>query len=166
MNILAIDIGTTTGWATYQSASCQITSGRERFQVDRFSGGGMRYVRFSAWLREIVSSMQIQMVTYEEVRRHMSTDAAHCYGGFMSHLTAFCDSHEPAKLPYCSYPVATIKKHATGKGNAKKDAMLDAARMRFADQAIADDNQADALWILDLAVKQFGGIEPAKGGQP
>jgi Holliday junction resolvasome RuvABC endonuclease subunit len=58
---------------------------------------------------------------------------------------------EERKIPYEGIPVATIKKHATGKGNAKKDAMMEAARARWPSVALEDDNHADALWIGDLA---------------
>ena len=48
--------------------------------------------------------------------------------------------------------MGTIKKHATGKGNAGKAAMIAAARARgFAPQ---DDNEADALALLAWAVAQ------------
>lgn len=47
-----------------------------------------------------------------------------------------------------------IKKHATGKGNAKKDAMVDAARLRWPDKGIVSNDEADALWLLDLEMSQ------------
>lgn len=150
-NTIALDLGTTTGWAAYWEGV--LTSGTESFKNDRFSGGGMRYLRFSKWLAEAYQNIQPQAIYYEEVRRHMSTDAAHVYGGFMSHLTAFC---EAKKVPYQSIPVGTIKKHATGKGNAPKSEMIDAAMKAWPEQSIKDDNQADALWILSCAL---GGIK-------
>ena len=55
----------------------------------------------------------------------MGVDAAHAYGGFMAHLTAWCEHHN---IPYAGVPVGTIKKHATGKGNASKDLMIGAAK--------------------------------------
>jgi hypothetical protein len=64
-------------------------------------------------------------VYFEEVRRHAGVDAAHAYGGFMAHLTAWCEHHQ---IPYQGVPVGTIKKHATGKGNANKDQMIGAVR--------------------------------------
>ena len=49
---LALDLGTTTGWALHQ-ADGAITSGAEHFKPLRFEGGGMRYLRFKRWLTEI-----------------------------------------------------------------------------------------------------------------
>ena len=147
--ILALDLGTTTGWAL-RGSDGHITSGSESFRPQRFEGGGMRFLRFRRWLTEIKQSCdRIDCLHFEEVRRHVSTDAAHVYGGFLATLTAWCEHHQ---IPYQGVPVGTIKKHATGKGNAPKDAML--AAVRGWGYAPADDNEADALALLHWAVAQ------------
>ena len=46
---LALDLGTTTGWAI-AAADGQILSGTVSFRPSRYDGGGMRYLRFRAWL--------------------------------------------------------------------------------------------------------------------
>lgn len=48
--------------------------------------------------------------------------------------------------PYVEIPPATLKKFATGKGNAPKDAMLAAAIRKFGFEG-SDNNEADA-WLL------------------
>lgn len=146
-SILALDLGTTTGWAIY-STDGTITSGTETFKPGRFEGGGMRFLRFKRWLSEFAASdSMLTAVYFEEVRRHVGVDAAHAYGGFMAHLTAWCEHHN---LPYQGVPVGTIKKHATGKGNAGKDEMIKAAR--DAGHAVEDDNEADAFHLLKYAI--------------
>ena len=52
--------------------------------------------------------------------------------------------------------MGTIKRHVTGKGNADKQAVIDAVRkLGFAP---ADDNEADALALLHWALaKRVGG---------
>ena len=50
--ILALDLGTTTGWAL-RSHDGLITSGMVSFRPGRFDGGGMRYLRFTNWLTEL-----------------------------------------------------------------------------------------------------------------
>jgi hypothetical protein len=50
--ILALDLGTTTGWAL-RSRDGQIAHGFVSFKSQRFEGGGMRYLRFKRWLSEI-----------------------------------------------------------------------------------------------------------------
>lgn len=144
-SILALDLGTSTGWAL-MSSDGTIVSGVESFRPQRFEGGGMRFLRFKRWLTELKGG-GLAAIYFEEVRRHVGVDAAHVYGGFMGTLTAWCEAHE---IPYSGVPVGTIKKHATGKGNADKEAMLAAARARGFDPA--DDNEADALALLDYAL--------------
>jgi Holliday junction resolvasome RuvABC endonuclease subunit len=143
MTILALDLGTRTGWATLHDGI--VTSGTVDLRPRRFDGGGMRYLRFTRWLDEIHAA-PIAAIYFEEVRRHAGTDAAHVYGGFMATLTAWA---ELRGIPYEGVPVGTIKKHATGKGNANKDAMI--AAMRAAGFNPQDDNEADALAILQWA---------------
>lgn len=143
---LALDLGTTTGWAL-RTADRQTVSGTQLFKPGRFEGGGMRYLRFRGWLAEVLGSAGvIGAVYFEEVRRHAGVDAAHAYGGFLATLTAWCEYHQ---IPYSGVPVGAIKKHATGKGNANKAAMVAAMKARGHDPA--DDNEADALALLHLA---------------
>ena len=144
--ILALDLGTTTGWAL-SGRDGSITSGSQSFKPQRFEGGGMRFLRFKRWLTDIKQCNDgIDQVVFEEVRRHVGVDAAHAYGGFMGQLTAWCEHHQ---IPYQGVPVGTIKKHATGKGNASKDEMVASVRARG--HSPADDNEADAIALLYLA---------------
>ena len=85
----------------------------------------------------------IDVLYFEEVRRHAGTTAAHVYGGLMSHLIVWCDENN---VPYQSVPVGAIKKHATGKGNANKQMMIDSAIARGHD--VIDDNEADAVALM------------------
>ena len=147
--ILALDLGTTTGWALRDSSG-HITSGSESFRPQRFEGGGMRYLRFRRWISEIQKSIpELQNLYFEEVRRHAGVDAAHAYGGFLATLTAWCEHHQ---IPYQGVPVGTIKKHATGKGNAGKEDVIAAICARG--HAPVDDNEADALALLHWAIEQ------------
>jgi Holliday junction resolvasome RuvABC endonuclease subunit len=146
--ILALDLGTTTGWALMGSDG-QITSGSQSFKPQRFEGGGMRFLKFKRWLTEIKQcTTGIDLVVFEEVRRHVGVDAAHAYGGFMGQLTAWCEHHQ---IPYQGVPVGTIKKHATGKGNASKEEMVASVQARG--HQPADDNEADAIALLILEIE-------------
>jgi len=148
--ILALDLGTTTGWAL-RTPDGAITSGTQSFRPQRFEGGGMRFLRFKRWLTELKAHADgIDSLHFEEVRRHVSTDAAHAYGGFLATLTSWCEHHQ---IPYQGVPVGTIKKHATGKGNASKDEMITA--MRRLGHVPTDDNEADALAILHWASRSI-----------
>lgn len=143
MTHLSLDLGTRTGWATcdaLQSRRSVILSGVWDLKGGRYEGGGMRFVRFKAMLEGMHQLTPITRVAYEEVRMHRGVDAAHIYGGLQAVLTGWCEEN---KIPYEAIHYAHIKRHMTGKGNARKDAMLDAVRAKgFAPK---DDNEADAI---------------------
>ena len=146
MRILAIDPGTHCGYALSptESGVWDLSSGRHE-------GGGMRFVRLRNYLIKACDS--VDMVAYEEVRRHLGTDAAHIYGGIVAIIQEHCELKE---IPYQGVPVGTIKKFATGKGNSNKEAMLAAARKRWPEVNIVDDNQADALFLWAWAEAEYG----------
>ena len=140
--ILALDLGTTTGWAM----SHPVISGTLCFKAKSFESASMRYVHFRNWLHTLARP---SVVYYEEVRAHKGADAAHVYGGMLAVLHMWCEDYD---VPYCGVPVGSIKSHATGRGNASKDQMIQAAQARG--WMPKDDNEADALWILDWALNQ------------
>ena len=153
ITILALDLGTTTGWAM-RLADGVVVSGTMEFRSGRYEGGGMRFLRFRSWLDHLLDGAKtIDLIHFEEVRRHAGTDAAHIYGGFLAHLSAWC---ELKHIPYQGVPVGTIKRHATGKGNTGKDAVIAAMRARGFNPE--DDNEADALAILSWAIDTQGGV--------
>ena len=92
-------------------------------------------------------------IHYEEIRRHVGTDAAHVFGGFLATLTAWCEQN---RIPYQGVPVGTIKRFIAGKGNADKQAVIAAVRGRGF--APADDIEADAIAILLWAIETQGGV--------
>lgn len=171
MSTLCLDLGTTTGWATarptFKVRQFVITSGKQSFAPGRFEGGGMRFLKFQRWLDDIhaLCPSGVTAIYFEEVRRHASTDAAHAYGGFMGKLTEWCEVNA---VPYQGVPVGTIKKHATGKGNASKKEMI--AAMQAKGHAPADDNEADALailhWSFDNAPSGPANQRPAPHSKP
>jgi Holliday junction resolvasome RuvABC endonuclease subunit len=145
--IIALDLGTTTGFATCDNSG-KITSGTASFKTGRFEGGGMPFLRFKRWLTDLKAILgDIDAIYFEEVRAHKGVDAAHKYGGFVAHLTAWCEHHG---IPYSGIPVGTIKKHITGKGNASKEEVIAAVKNKGF--APVDDNEADSIALLDFVL--------------
>lgn len=147
MTILALDLGTNCGWATWDGKRvCHgvIHLGGRKDEID-----GARFTRFRAWLADTNTMLggALCSVFYEDVRRHIGTTAAHIYGGFWAHLEEWCFHKQIA----ChGFGVGEIKKHATGRGNADKNAVIMA--MQAKGYNVTDDNEADALALLHLAL--------------
>lgn len=148
MSVLALDLGTTTGFALRADACGSVVSGSWKFAPKRHEDAGMRFVRFRTTLDDMHKASGIKTIYFEEVRRHAGTTAAHIYGGFMAVLKAWCVDHS---VSYQSVPVGEIKKFWTGKGNASKEMMIAEAQRRGHEPE--DDNEADALAILALKIE-------------
>ena len=150
---LALDLGTTTGWAL-QLPDGHISTGTVSLNQTRYDGGGMRFLRFLRWLEQIDEDAgPIEAIYFEEIRRHVSNDSAQVHGGFLGVLTTWC---EDRLVAYQGVPVGTIKRFATGKGNADKAAVIAAVQAKGF--APADDNEADAIAILLWAIETRGGV--------
>ena len=150
--VLALDLGTVTGWAARTDG--RVVSGVVDFRPRRFEGGGMRYLRFRRWLTETKAAAgDIEEIVFEEVRGHRGVDAAHAYGGFLATLTAWAEHHQ---IPYRGVPVGTIKRHVVGKGNASKQVVMEAVRALGHDPE--DHNEADAIAILLWAEANGGAL--------
>jgi Holliday junction resolvasome RuvABC endonuclease subunit len=148
VNVLALDLGTRCGYAIYKDG--EIISGTQKLRHSK-SASGARFLHFRRWMMEVIETHNIYMVFYERVVGHKGMLAAQVYGGFTYTLAAVC---EEMQIKCTGIPVATIKKFMTGKGNATKDEMIAAARLRGFDPQTHDE--ADALAILLLALKTMG----------
>lgn len=150
MTTLALDLGTKTGWAVTRDGIL-VASGWWDLKPKRIDSPGMRFIYFMGKLKAMREAYpDIGHVVYEAVARHAGTHAAHVYGGFQSHLTTWCHRN---KVSYQGVPVGTLKKWATGKGNAGKPMMIEAARLKTG-LDITDDNEADAVLLALWSAEQ------------
>lgn len=149
-NVMALDLGTQCGWAVVTRDGA-FRSGSDRFDPKRCGGPGKRWLAFREFLTARAREAGgIQAVYYEDVKAHgPGVQAAHVYGGFLAILESWCAANN---LPLYGVGVGTIKKHATGRGNATKPDMIFAAEALGV--AVTDDNQADAVALLAYALEQ------------
>jgi crossover junction endodeoxyribonuclease RuvC len=59
-----------------------------------------------------------------------------------------------AKVPFVEIPPSCLKKYATGRGNAGKEDVLQAAVIRSG-HTFADNNAADAWWLHQMGLAHY-----------
>jgi len=155
MNILAIDPGTRLGWSSLFKG--YVESGVHEFRLDRGDSPGIRFLRFRAWLVDMLAMTNPELVVFE--RPHMRGGyATDLLVGLVTRIQEECAAR---RIECEAIHSATLKKHATGSGRADKAAMLKSAREEWG-KHITDDNEADARWILDWAIKKYAPGEKAE----
>ncbi len=161
MRILALDLATKTGWACHlPGRGEEIFSGVQDFNLKRGESQGMRWVRFTRWLQGMLADSRPHVVVYERPH-HRGGAPTEVAVGFATHLQStiegWNEQHLEHQIEYAPCHTATLKKFATGKGNASKKAMIDAFIRKFNRRPI-DDNEADAVWHPPHCKDEFGGV--------
>jgi Holliday junction resolvasome RuvABC endonuclease subunit len=154
VKILALDPATHCGFAHSDGAS-----GTWDLTPRRDESAGMRLLRLRGKLNELLKTVGIDVLAFEAARNQgpKMQGALVVQAELQSVIKVFCEDN---RIQYMGLSPSEVKKVATGKGNANKDAMIAAAVKRWPDRKIGDDNEADALWILELAKERIG--VPAK----
>lgn len=147
MKILAIDPATKCGWAYYDEKNK--ISGVWDLSIKRDESRGMRLIRLRNKLQEI---KDVDMLVFEVSKNHVSTIGAEVAGELRGLLTTWCYDN---KIEYKGINYLDIKKNAVGKGRAKKEEMIEACKQKL-NYCPIDDNEADARWLLEYAIKEFG----------
>lgn len=161
--ILALDLGTKTGWAFGdsspehpQSMGTEVLA-RAREIRDQAKRGDDRNCdcRFSR-LRALLNKWCPQygtLVVFEDVQFATTSMQAHLWATFRAAVWELSSSGAVIR----AVPVGTLKKFATGKGNATKEMMAAHLRARDGDHwpgEKLDDNAVDAVWLWYYA-KRF-----------
>lgn len=111
-----------------------------------------RYTRLSQEIAAAALVASPALVTIEGAQFATQKDtSAHRRAGLWWRVVELITD---AGIPVIEVPVATVKKWATGRGNANKDMMLAAAVRRW-DQ-VGQNDEADAAWLADLAAYHLG----------
>lgn len=150
MNILALDAATRTGWALRENG--RIESGAENFAGRRDESAGMRWLKFRRWMDYIAGErFTPDLIVFESWVQSHTGGAGEITAGFTTRIVEFCTER---KIEYKGVPPAELKKWTTGKGNAKKSAMVEAVARRFG-RRIDDEDEADAYALLQYALAEI-----------
>ena len=146
MNVIAFDLSlTATGFAFTRGGgrSNGVMNGGKLRGAERLSVLTGRYL-------DILTAFPWDLILIESgvVRSNAAFALGELHGCFKMEL------FERGLTPTLIAP-ASVKKYATGKGNAGKPEMLTAAIRRL-DYQGHDDNEVDALWMLAMGMDYLG----------
>lgn len=153
MRVVGLDLSLrSTGVADERgtrTVSCKVT-GMERLVVLReallqtcgFLGSG----------GDTADQLRADLVVIEDYAFHKADAHAHALGelGGVVRLALF-----EAGIPYVNIKGSSLKKYASGRGNAPKDVVLVAAAKRLPDFDGGND-EADAAWLRAMALDHYG----------
>jgi Holliday junction resolvasome RuvABC endonuclease subunit len=143
--ILALDPATHCGYALSRDLY-----GVWDLSTKRDESVGMRLIRLRSKLHEVIESEKINLVVFERPGGR-NQGALIVQSELQGQIKVVC---EDLCIPYRGYSSGEVKKYATGKGNSGKPLMIAAAREKLGYLG-SDDNEADALWILELAKSEY-----------
>lgn len=148
-NVLALDIATHTGYFSMHSR------GTWDFSESMRRNSNKQHAAFRNTLIEYIKQNNIKAIIAEDVT------AGNARGGFKSSvklaefrgiLMEICDTLDLPEPTFIN--LKTVKKWATGNGNATKEMMIDFCKMRWQIEP-CDDNEADAAHIFFYYIKKF-----------
>lgn len=159
MKIFALDLGTNCGWAI-RNFSGGVVAGTWKFTPKKKGANccdiDPRLLEFGAMLDQEVRGYDY--LVYEDVKFVRSQAQAHLWAGFRAVMWLHAHALD---MPTLCCPVQTLKKFATGKGNADKDDMAlayyEKAGVGFPGESTVrrihtlDDNAIDAWHLLHWA---------------
>ena len=156
MNILALDLGTNTGFAhtegengTWKLATTKEIALWGKNRMRRRSDP--RVTRLATEIARLACISDI--VVFEDVQFSSSTYQTQLWASFRGAVWLTCDR---MKVMVECVPTGTLKLFATGHGAATKEMMLAAANRAEPGKFIGmDDNAVDAYWILKWAEKSL-----------
>lgn len=157
MRYLGIDAALTcTGWAVLEPG---VTP---RFGAVSFPGrGAFRLNAGWRFIRGVLKELRPTFATIEGYAMHTKGpqfDTGELGGVFRLALFR-------AGVPYVVIPPATLKRYATGRGDADKAAMLEYARRTF-QMAIRTADEADGLWLASVGRDWFEPQGPLPDPRP
>lgn len=151
MNILALDLGTTTGWATLidgvEASGAWLLAKPKELKAQKLERkdrrNDLRITRLFRLIAGVHERTPLTWIWFEDVQFLSTQLQAQLWASLRA--AVWLNGHT---VQIDCVPVGTLKKFATGHGNATKEMMIAALPSSL---GVTDDNQADALHLLHFA---------------
>jgi len=148
--ILAIDAATKTGWCLWRNDRIY-ESGVQDFSKRRGESNGAMFLRFRSWLSRM-SDLPLKLIVYEQAH-HRGGAATEICVNLTGRIQEICAERG---IEFATVHTGTLKKWATGVGNADKGQMM-ARATSYLGRRPLDDNEADAVMMAAYAAEEYGG---------
>lgn len=157
MDILAIDIGTNTGFAYNRSkeffyGTWTLATAKEIRQWGKERKTRTDDPRIERLCNHISALGHFELVVFEDVLFSTYTKQTQLWSALRAAVWLCADTSR-----FDCVPVSTLKLFATGKGNADKSMMSKALRLQHPGiwEPTMDDNAIDAIWAWCWAEKTY-----------
>jgi Holliday junction resolvasome RuvABC endonuclease subunit len=110
--------------------------------------------RVSVLLEQIEAALEgVDLVALEELAYGAKGESSWVLPWIWGEVIRLCERHD---IDLVIVNVATVKKYATGKGNADKDTVLLTTTRRYPDVTLTNNNEADAMVIAAIGCRYLG----------
>lgn len=144
-SILALDLASNCGWAHTDG-----TYGVWQFKVERDESRDIRLIRLANNIRTVYNTKGFGLLAFERATVR-SRGAEVLHAEFQSVVKLLSDE---LGYSYKGYSPKSIKKQAGG-GSLSKEQMIIKAKKKFGIVENLTHDEADALWLLNLAKLDF-----------
>lgn len=155
--VLGLDLATKTGWCIWDKGNNKDTSGVWDFSLKKDESDSMRPIKFRANLNTLIEAYpefkDQGLVTWEQVNFVKHRYAYKVHVELVTTVKIWCADHN---IPCTTSDVTSIKRFATGKGNAGKDLMAKAFKDKWPLRTFVDDNEIDAVWLTYQKIEELG----------
>jgi len=159
VNILALDLGTNTGYAHGLNGVLQAGTWQLATAAEIKAWGKNRLRRRCDPRMQRLSNLLVELpkpdiVVFEDVEFSTSTGQTQLWASYRATVWLSLGTRCHMEC----VPVSTLKKFATGSGSADKPAMAAALFKQQPELKTAglDDNAIDAIWLYSWAVQNLG----------
>lgn len=149
MILLGIDLGSNSGWSRYDTVAQTVEWGRNDWG-DRKLPPEDRVIGFGEWLQHELENEDVRAVGFEQIDFAGKGGKGSWYIARQDGILQWLCRNRA----FVGVPVKTLKKFATGNGNAPKPEMIEAAmrwlRILNVTEPIEPlhDDEADAILVL------------------
>ena len=157
MRVVGLDLSlTATGYALIEDSTITVDTITSKPRGDTLAD---RHMRLHNLVYDLLTchlpTDPIDLAVIEQPAFSRTTGHHHDRSGFWWLVVDAIWGWREEATPIAEVSPTALKKYATGKGNAAKDTVLLAAAYRFPTAGLADNNQADALWLAAMGARHL-----------